>query len=311
MSLLESLIPLNLESEEAKFRQDQTYNPQFVYSRVFTPKLLTRNGLPRADYLALAEKYLQIVAPTLPKQAKIKALAPRRVSQITRDLFRQLGLNPPLIHWQKMLSVAKRKNETLIFAKNLPISESMLKGVLAHEVQTHLLRSHNQALQTLPRSLPSTYSRTEEGLASLNSKFVRQNFDFRTSCCRYLACNWSQKESFAQVFARLQTQMQFDFDRAWYFTLRAKRGLPDTSQPGGFTKDIVYWEGTLQVLDWLLEPENKLADLYLGKISLAQVPEYQQAARREDLIYPTFIAQQADYLDFLRSCKQQLAPLQP
>lgn len=311
MSLLESLIPLNLESEESKFRQDQTYNPQFVYSRVFTSKLLTGNGLPRADYLALAEKYLKKIAPTLPKQAKIKALAPRRVSQITRDLFRQLGLNPPIIHWRKMLSIAKRKNETLIFAKNLPMSESMLKGVLAHEVQTHLLRSHNQALQTLPRSLPSAYSRAEEGLASLNSKFVRQNFDFRTSCYRYLACNWSQQASFAEVFARLRDRGQFDFNRAWYFTLRAKRGLQDTSQPGGFTKDIVYWEGTLQVLDWLLEPENKLADLYLGKISLAQVPEYRSRARREDLIYPTFITQQAEYLDFLGSCKQQLAQLQP
>ena len=311
MSLLSSLIPLNLETEEAKFAHDQTYNPQFVYGQVFSPKALTRTGLPQEKYYLLAQKYLNDIAPQLPPPTKIKALSPRRISKITRALFQQLGLDPPIIHWQKMLSVAKRKDDTLIFAKNLPISQSMLQGVLAHEVQTHLLRSYNQSLQTLPRVLPSAYVRTEEGLASLNSKFVRQQIDFRSSCYRYLACSWSQTMSFAQVFARLQQTAQFNFKKAWYFTLRAKRGLQDTSQPGGLTKDIVYWEGTLQVLDWLLQSGNSLKDLYLGKISLEQVPLYRSQAVREDLIYPTFIDQQAEYLAFLQSCKQQLAPLQP
>ena len=224
-----------------------------------------------------------------------------------------MHLDPPIIHWEKIISLAKRRQETLIFSKTAPITQSKLDGILAHEVQTHLLRSYNQRLQDLPIEKSSRYARTEEGLASLNSKFARQRADFSTSCYRYLSCAWAQTESFAQVFAKLHQDYGFAFDRAWYFTLRAKRGLTDTSQPGGFTKDIVYLEGALQTLDWLIQPENRPRDLYLGKISLEQVPLYREHARRDGLILPTFIEDSAlqAYLDFLRSCRRQLLGLDP
>ena len=230
-------------------------------------------------------------------------------------MFNQLKLNPPLIHWQNIPGPAKRKKETLIFNPQAKITSLSLAGILAHEVQTHLLRSHNQSLQTLKRSKSRDYARTEEGLAVLNSRFAQQKIDFTSVCQRYLVCSWAMEGSFASVFARFRQFSNFTFERAWNYTVRVKRGLTDTSEKGGFVKDIVYLEGLLAVFSWLLQPENKLSDLYLGKISLDQVEEYRQAAQKEDLIYPTFIGAQGqvspDYLDFLQSCKQQLGLLLP
>lgn len=309
MSILASLTPLNLKEAETLFRQDPHRNPQFIYSRVFSSKILTLHGLPQPAYFDLAQAYLQKVTPTLSVTEKERLLSPREIATHTRALFAQLGLDRPIIHWQHIPSIAKRRDDTIIFNQNVRLSAKHLNGILAHEVQTHLLRSYNQNLQTLPKSKSSQYARTEEGLAALNSKFVQNKVDFTSSCYRYLVCHWAQTQSFVEIFQRLINLPGFNFDRAWYYTLRAKRGLIDTAQPGGYTKDIVYLEGNIQVLSWLLKKDHRLADLYLGKISLVQVPVYQASAVREGLIYPTFIDQTSQYQQFLQACKQQLVPL--
>ncbi len=310
MSLLADLMPLNLAQEKIKFQEDRTYNPQFIYGRPFSEQVLHLYGLPKTEYAHWAEAYLTQISARLNKgNLEEKPLSKSEISRQTRILFAKLGLDPPIIHWQDIISVAKRRESTLIFSQTLPINQTLLNSILAHEVQTHLLRSHNQKLQILPKEKSSQYIRTEEGLATLNSKFVRRQVDFSYSCYRYLTCTWAQKHSFADVFAQLIKTAQFNFDRAWNFTLRSKRGLTDTSQPGGFTKDIVYLEGALMVLDWLTEKDHDPHDLYLGKISLSQVSEYRLHAQREGLIFPDFLTDQQEYQAFFHSCKQQLSVL--
>lgn len=54
--------------------------------------------------------------------------------------------------------------------------------------------------------------------------------------------------------------------RRWKFVLRIKRGMTDTSLPGGLYKDQVYLEGAVNILR-----ERHSIDfrsLYAGKISL-------------------------------------------
>lgn len=312
MSLIADLTPLNLVQEKIKFQENQHYNPQFIYGRPFSDKILHLYGLPQEKYLRWAEIYLNKISVLLNQNnsATEKPLSQREIARQTRALFSQLGLDPPIIHWQNIMSIAKRRDLTLIFSKNLPINQSLLQSIFAHEVETHLLRSYNQKLQTLPKETSSQYIRTEEGLATLNSKFIRRKADFSYSCYRYLTCAWAQKHSFADVFAQLVKTSQFSFEHAWNFTLRSKRGLIDTSKPGGFTKDIVYLEGALLVLDWLVDKDHDPHDLYLGKISLEQVPTYQLHAQREGLIFPNFLTEQLpEYQAFFRSCKQQLSAL--
>ena len=55
---------------------------------------------------------------------------------------------------------------------------------------------------------------------------------------------------------------------AFTITFRAKRNLCDTSQPGGFTKDYVYFSGYYKIKDYVKGDIEKLKDLFIGKIKL-------------------------------------------
>jgi hypothetical protein len=57
----------------------------------------------------------------------------------------------------------------------------------------------------------------------------------------------------------------FDNDTAFDIVARVKRGLIDTSELGGYTKDQVYLKGYLQIRDL---PKEILKKLYVGKISI-------------------------------------------
>jgi len=54
-------------------------------------------------------------------------------------------------------------------------------------------------------------------------------------------------------------------------TIRQKRGLTDTSHPGGYSKDLVYFAGMIEVWRWLKERNFNPSDLYFGKISFKDV----------------------------------------
>jgi hypothetical protein len=50
-----------------------------------------------------------------------------------------------------------------------------------------------------------------------------------------------------------------------------KRGLYDTSEPGGFTKSIVYLEGMTEVWQYLKKSNFDVEGLYYGKIAAEDV----------------------------------------
>ena len=59
MSLISNLIPLNLETERERFfASDGHYNPQFVYRKNYSPKVLTKYGLVSEEEYQKARTYL-------------------------------------------------------------------------------------------------------------------------------------------------------------------------------------------------------------------------------------------------------------
>ncbi len=52
-------------------------------------------------------------------------------------------------------------------------------------------------------------------------------------------------------------------------TVRVKRGLKDTSAPGGFIKDHVYLEGK-RALEGFIAKGGNITPLYAGKIGLVE-----------------------------------------
>ena len=74
--------------------------------------------------------------------------------------------------------------------------------------------------------------------------------------------------SFVDLFNDIQKYID-DKKSRWKFVLRVKRGLLDTSEPGGLYKDQVYLEGAVSILK-----ERHTLDFHglcCGKISVADL----------------------------------------
>jgi hypothetical protein len=72
------------------------------------------------------------------------------------------------------------------------------------------------------------------------------------------------------VWNFLSTYVQ-DFERHWTIAFRQKRGLNDTSKPGGFSKDLAYFEGLVDTWHWLKKNDFDPTLLYWGKMALEDV----------------------------------------
>ncbi len=308
MSLLASLVPLNLQTEKTRFTFDHHYNPQFVYTRDFTPEVLTRFGLPQASIEKIAWCYLQNETEK-PKPA-IKSetyLTPLQIKSQVMHLTKKLTIpDIGVVFKGGRLARAAMKDGELWLSATSKITKKNLEKILAHEIQTHFLRAYNQKQQTFGQYKPSVYLRTEEGLAVFNGSFCERELNFKSICQKYLGVALAQSQSFSEVFAWRMSLPETNFEQAWRFTMRVKRGLNDTSQPGGLTKDLVYLEGFLEVLDWLSQTGNDYRQLYWGKIPNWAVADLKPLVKTEKLIYPTFMADLPALLAWVASCKAQL-----
>lgn len=86
---------------------------------------------------------------------------------------------------------------------------------------------------------------------------------------RALATDYAQKHSFYQTFSFLEN-LGFGSCLSWEATARAKRGILDTSKPGSFTKDHLYFTGMYHVLKYIKTKRN-LKPLFLGNVGTQEV----------------------------------------
>lgn len=75
---------------------------------------------------------------------------------------------------------------------------------------------------------------------------------------------------------------------AYNITQRVKRGLEDTAQPGGYTKDFVYLSGRQAVREYA-DAGGSLELLFVGKIVLEQVPDIQRLLNAGILHLPRYL----------------------
>jgi uncharacterized protein (TIGR02421 family) len=165
------------------------------------------------------------------------------------------------------------KNKTLFINSNRDYSENDVKRLVVHEIGTHIIRSENankQGYKMFKFGFPG-YLSTEEGLAAYNefcagllTPRILKNY-----AGRVLANHLSLKSSFSAVYNHLLEK--FPKGDAWTLTLRAKRGLKDSSKPGAFTKDHLYLKGFLKVKKFA-ENGGDMRKLYVGKVGVEHVP---------------------------------------
>lgn len=153
-------------------------------------------------------------------------------------------------------------------AKFAPIH---IEALIAHEIETHVLTAENGDHQpyAIFRRGTAGYLDTQEGLAVYNQNRVYGPYhDKRYNPPRNLiGLDFSLKNSFADTRAFLEDELGYDARKAMTQAITFKRGLCDTSEPGGFTKSIVYYRG-LKAIEKFVRNGGDLKRLYVGKITI-------------------------------------------
>lgn len=296
MSFLSALTPLNLVQEKEKFFAEPTYNPQFIYSQVFSPEELTQWGMPTKamfDHAVLMVKN----NPLLYRADKV-IVTEEEVQNTVSHLLDQLQLTQKLeVKFDpNRVTRCGITSKTITFRTPLTYSQEELVGVLHHEVETHFLRRINNVKQPWARNArpDGIFRATEEGLAKLHSYLDLHDKIMKRTFYSYITMYLSQQASFAEVFSYL-LNLGLRPATAWYMTLTAKRGLTDTSQPGGMTKNVAYVDGALKVIRWLLDDQNDPHDLYWGRIDIDEIPDFASVAQTAHLKFPTFFEEMPRY----------------
>lgn len=314
MPKIAELAPANLQEEKVKFfASGYTYNPQFTYPQPIDEQQLAQYGKPKWWLLWLSKwivaKQEQIDKSQQKQSAHQSFLSKSEVAQIMQT---HLTHYPGAAQYQVQFSTdfvsrvaVNLKHRLIKIRLPIQITTDEIEAVLAHEIDTHVLRQLNSEQQPWHGKKKkygfSHHLRTEEGLAIINEMMVNQQQLAYRSALNYLAVDLALRADFAQVFAFLVQHVQ-DPERAWSWTVKKKRGLSDTSQKGGFTKDIVYFEGMLEVLQFLKRHHYDPSPLYYGKLAAQDAHLATQLNPNYQPILPLFLTERADlYRQHLKS----------
>lgn len=285
MSLIQKITPINLEEEKAKFFADQTYNPQFIYREPISKKLLYRYGKPKKKYVELAKEIIDRAFHNRNELDLLmmegKVLSQREADKIIHHFISLHHLDDQLeVIWSSSF-VAKASITSKALKLRLPcdIRKNSVYSMLYHEVGTHALRRINSLQQPWYGEKNklgfANYLKTEEGLAALHTYIPKEEKTIHFTARRYFYTYLAQSLSFAELYSQV-SKLVVEPERRWGFTLRAKRGMVDTSLPGGFTKDIVYLEGMIDVWQYLVQHQYHLDQIYFGKIAIEDVEKVVQ-----------------------------------
>lgn len=280
---LQDFVPENLAAEKEKFFTRQThYDPQFTYKQVVTKQDLYRYGKPSWSYLYLAKRILQDSkkqgiliyddsAPSLTEE-ELRALITDYLNRYQLASQFQLSFSP--VHISRM--AINFAPPTIKIRLPIMLSRREIIPTLNHEIGTHILRQINYQQQPWYKKKKKyglhNHLKTEEGLANLHS-LLTEPFELAAKAAlNYTATAYALRHSFQQTFQFINSYLQ-NPERSFIWTFKKKRGLTDTSRPGTFSKDMLYFSGFIDVLRYLRKNHYDPALLYFGKVALEDLPQ--------------------------------------
>ncbi|HYD34710.1 MAG TPA: tyrosine/phenylalanine carboxypeptidase domain-containing protein [Vitreimonas sp.] len=251
-----------------------------------TLQLLINRGNSEFGSLA-AQLYNCTFDPEIISRAKVDASSPlpfeskehRTPDQIVtgiQDYLNAYGITD----WQIQISNqtdfyfrVRANKKTILISQNFNWDFCDFDNMLAHEIDGHVLRGVNATLQ--PSSLLNSplpfYIKTEEGLASFLGDYCSTTAEIsrKHHALKYLAGHLAVNSSFRDVFGFL-VEAGFTPPLAFQRTFRLKRGYEDTSSPGCFTKEAMYYEGMREIKTYL-DNGGSVESLYVAKVGLADI----------------------------------------
>ncbi len=297
MNILVQVKPTNLLSEKEKFFADRSYNPQFTYTEPLAPEKLTQWGTPKQELYEYALEMLKDYSlPQLPDEENrvTQEIVKKKVAEFNA---RHALPNQLEVYFQNnLVSRCKVTASAIYFQLPLLYSHEQLEDLLRHELDTHILRYHNHALQTWKAHIsPETLiRRTEEGLANIHTHLFRKEKLLYKSFFSYVAAYTAQRHSFAEVFHTL-VDLGRSEQTSWNTAVKVKRGMTDTSKPGVFSREICYLEGAIMMCQWLLDANHECTQLYWGRLAVEELPNFSNTAGSA-LKLPTFMQESETYL---------------
>ncbi|MFW6014568.1 MAG: tyrosine/phenylalanine carboxypeptidase domain-containing protein [Candidatus Nanoarchaeia archaeon] len=302
------LNPTNLAKERRIFfkalKRGEKYNPKFEYKqRHFDKKrmlkdinLLENHQGRYQDIIKKAGKRYRIIYNMLnrnftsntkllfrePTREEIKSareilrgVKRKRANKYcsAEEVAQKLKSHANKYGWDVMTGRSLSKMKTLpgkrklVISENVEFSHEELRRLRWHEIETHIRREYNN--RRLPKEVRNffNYIETEEGLAVKMEEKHGCKEQLPVYAARLIAVDAAQNSSFYEVYKKIRKWMHEE--AAFMITARAKRGLRDTSKPGGLTRDKIYLSGKIKVERYLRKGNMK--DLFLGKIGVEDV----------------------------------------
>ncbi|HBE91202.1 MAG TPA: flavohemoglobin expression-modulating QEGLA motif protein [Gammaproteobacteria bacterium] len=171
----------------------------------------------------------------------------------------------------------------LLVGQDTQIPENRVNATLAHEVGTHIVTHYNgrqQPFRELYAGMAG-YEPLQEGLAVLAEYLSNElsHMRMRLLAGRVMAVDMiSNGADFIESFRLLENDYGFSQANAYTICMRVYRG-------GGYTKDFIYLQGLVNVLDYLAAGQQ-LDRLYIGKITYEHLDFIEELQWRKVLVEP-------------------------
>ncbi len=148
-----------------------------------------------------------------------------------------------------------------------------LDSTLAHEIDGHVVReinATNQQKHHHRKNFPF-YIKTEEGLACYLGDYhsKKGQLSKKHHAIKYLAGYFALNHSFRQTYEFLRSY-GFTKNLAYQRAMRIKRGFTDTALSGCNAREAMYYEGMLEVKDFLHDGGD-IRKLFAGKVGLTDL----------------------------------------
>jgi uncharacterized protein (TIGR02421 family) len=262
-------------------------------SKEFTRASIALYGKPTNELLKTAFSLLQQKTPE-------KEISPEKIlpAEKAKPIFEEALESYSLHDWDvairsHLLSDCAVGGKHIYLREGAQFSLPHVESLIAHEIETHVLTAENGAHQpyAIFRRGCANYLETQEGLAIYNQNQVlplthEKRFGPARSA---LGVAFGLEHSFADLREYLEKELGYTSEKALSKALDIKRGLTDTSEPGAFTKGIVYLQG-LKKIEKFVDANGDIKRLYVGKIALEdleiveQIPDLQPP-----LLLPKFL----------------------
>lgn len=244
------------------------------------PESFTRvSGLLYGDLEPEKSKVAEkVIANHIKPTSQKKLISIDKVVKLIQTELDKYGLKSDIIisdnPGRTRMSVSAKTGK-IILNKDYQWDLEKIKGTIAHEILTHLIRLKNA--NTLEYKIMSIgtakYFKTEEGLATIMKYTLREKNDMFFPALSYKAIKLALNNDFKSVFHSIVKYTSPD--AAWKITYRVKRGLKFTEEKGAFMKDQ-YFGWAIDVVEELLENPELLKYAFNGKASLQELAKFTQ-----------------------------------